>query len=281
MLRRMALSLSNRFKLGFAINTTFMIFEFVAGLTTGSLILVADATHNLTDSVTLAVSWLGDRVAKKPADKSHTLGHGRVSVLTAFINSSILVGIAGFILIEAYQRFHHPVPLEGGVIAVVAAIGIVANGSVAALFRKNREDINVKAAYTNMAFDALFSVASLIAGLLILLTGYTWIDPAISIGVVIGLLYAAFGILRQATNIFLEGVPNGVDLDEITKHILLNKNVKLVKDLYVWAISSNEYVLCFTVVLKVTDYKQLQTTTDTLKQELQEKGFAKVIIEVT
>jgi cobalt-zinc-cadmium efflux system protein len=98
---------------------------------------------------------------------------------------------------------------------------------------------------------------------------------------VIGLLYAAFGILRQATNIFLEGVPNGVDLDEITKHILLNKNVKLVKDLYVWAISSNEYVLCFTVVLKVTDYKQLQTTTDTLKQELQEKGFAKVIIEVT
>ena len=156
MLKLMSLSLSNRFKLGFVINTTFMIFEYAAGLISGSLILIADATHNLTDSVTLAVSWLGDHLAKKPADKGHTLGHGRVSVLTAFINSSILVVIAIFIFIEAYQRFHHPEPLKGGVIAVVAAIGIVANGSVAALFRSNSADINVRAAYTKMNIMSIF-----------------------------------------------------------------------------------------------------------------------------
>ena len=277
----LSMSLSNRFKLGFAINTTFMIFEYAVGLISGSLILVADATHNLTDSITLVVSWLGDRLAKRPADEGHTLGHGRISVLTAYINSSILVGIAVLIFVEAYQRFMHPVPLEGGVIAGVAAIGIVANGSVAALFRRNRTDINVRAAYTNMAFDAVFSIASLIAGLLILLTGKTWLDPAISIGIGFGLLYAAFGILRQAVNIFLEGVPVGVSIDEVQTVILKNSNIKSVSNIYAWAISSNEYVLSCTVTPKVKEYKKLKGMTDSLKRELQELGFAKVIIEVT
>lgn len=275
------LSLDSRFKLGFFINTAFMLLEYAAGLWSGSLILIADASHNLTDSVTLAISWLGDRFAKKPADETHTLGHGRITVLAAFINSSVLVAVALLIFLEAYRRFTHPASLDGTVIGLIGFIGILANGTVASLFRKDRDDINVKAAYTNMAFDTVFSAAALVAGLLIALTHQTWIDPAISIGVGIGLLYAALGILLQATNIFLEGVPKDLDLGEIRHVILKNKNVKAVTDLYAWAISSNEYVLSCSIVPRGMSYEQLTALTGQLKKELGELGFAKVIIEVT
>lgn len=278
---RKRLSLSNKFELGFIINSSFMLFEFAVGFITGSLILIADASHNLTDSITLAISWLGNRIAKKPADTSHTLGHGRAAVLTAFINSTILVAVAVLIFFEAYQRFLHPVSLRGGVIAATAVVGIFANGSIALMFRKSTSDINVKAAYTNMAFDTIFSVAAMAAGLLILLTHRTWIDPVISVGVGFGLLYAAFGILRQATNIFLEGVPHGLDLPEIRSVILGHAGVSAVSDLYVWAISSDEHVLSCTIIPEDTDYKQLKAISQTLKHKLEELGFQIVIIQVT
>ncbi len=184
-------NLSTRFKLGFAVNSSFMLLEYIVGFLSGSLILIADATHNLTDSITLVISWVGNIAAKKPADSGHSLGHGRSTVLAAFINSSILVGIALLILFEAYQRFNNQVPLVGGIIAVIAVVGIIANGSVAMLFRKYRSDLNVRAAYVNMAFDAVFSVAAFIAGILILWIGKTWIDPLVSVGVVVGLFFAA------------------------------------------------------------------------------------------
>ncbi len=273
------LSINNRFKLGFFINTAFMLFEFTIGLLTGSLVLLADATHNLTDSITLVISWLGNRIGKKPADASHTLGHGRVEVLTAFVNSTILVAISLFIFYEAYQRLIHPVEVRGGIIAVVALIGIFANGTVALLFRKYKSDINVKAAYTNMAFDMIFSIASMFAGILILFTGESWIDPVISIGVGFGLLYAAVGILRQATNIFLEGVPSDVDLEKVRNTIYSDPGVKEVKNLYVWAVSSSEYILCCAIVPKGSSFDQIQETSAGLRKKLQSSGYSKVIIE--
>lgn len=278
--KRTDLSLDSRFKLGFLINTSFMIFEFLVGLATGSLILIADAAHNLTDSATLAISFVGNKLALKPADDDHSLGHGRASVLAAFINSVILVLVAGFIFFEAYQRFQNPQPLEGGVIAVVGAVGILANGTVAFLFRKNRDDLNVKAAYTNMLFDALFSIAALTAGVLIVLTGKTWIDPLISIGVGIGLLYAAFGILAQATHIFLEGVPKNVNLEELKNSILETMNVEEVSDVVAWSLSSNEYILCCSVKLQNTEHEAYKKTIESVKKRLKDQGFSQVFIEL-
>jgi len=273
-------SLNSRFKLGFLINTCFMLFEFLIGLATGSLILIADAAHNLTDSVTLAISFVGNKFALKPADDDHSLGHGRVSVLAAFINSVILVLVAGFIFFEAYQRLHNPEPVAGGIIAIVGAVGILANGAVAFLFRNNRDDLNVKAAFTNMLFDALFSIAALAAGVLIVITGKTWIDPLISIGVGIGLLYAAFGILAQATHIFLEGVPRDVNLEELKSSILENKNVMVVSNVVAWSLSSNEYILCCTVKLRSTDSETYKETLRSVKSGLKDKGFSQVFIEL-
>lgn len=275
-----SLSLDNRFKLGFVINSSFMVFEFAVGLLSGSLILVADAAHNLTDSITLAISWISNRVAKKPADKEHSLGHGRVSVLAAFINSVILVIVAIVIFFEAYQRFLHPEPLKGLVIALVGAFGIVTNGLVAYLFRKNRDDLNVKAAYTNMLFDAIFSFAALVAGLLIALTNQTWIDPLISIGVGIGLLYAALSIIRQTTHIFLEGVPKDIDLDDIKQILMEDGNIIAVRDIVAWAISSNDYVLCCVVQMKSNEISRNKKSVEGIKSKMQEHGFSKIFVEL-
>lgn len=274
------LSLNSRFKLGLLINTSFMAVEYAAGLLSGSLILIADATHNLTDSVTLVISWLGNRIARKPADTRHTLGHGRITVLAAYINSTILVATATLIFIEAYRRFIHPAYLDGWVIAGVGAVGVIANTAVASLFRKDRADLNVRAAYTNMAFDAVFSVAALVAGGLIALTHKTWIDPAISIGVGIGLLYAAFGILKQAVNIFLEGAPTGMDVGDLRSRISAVRNVKEVTELYIWSISSTEHVLCCSVIPRTTTFDALQTMTADIKRDLKQSGFKTVIVEV-
>ncbi len=274
------LNLDSRFKIGFLINSSFMVFEFVIGLLSGSLILIADAAHNLTDSVTLAISWISNKAAQKPADSDHSLGHGRISVLAAFINSFILVAVALFIFFEAYQRFMHPQALEGGIIALVGAVGIVANGLVAYLFRKDRDDLNVKAAYTNMLFDALFSIAALVAGLLIALTNKTWIDPLISIGVGVGLLYAALGILGQATHIFLEGVPKSVDLDSLKKLMMQDNNIEAVKKLAAWSIASNEYILCCVIKTRTDDANQNRSSIESLKQKLNKEGFAQVFVEL-
>lgn len=273
--------LGNRFKVGFIINSAFMLLEYTVGFLSGSLILIADASHNLTDSVTLAVSWAGNYIARKPADSSHTFGHGRSTVLSAFINSSVLLAIGIFIFFEAYQRFLHPVPIEGGIIVTVAMVGIIANSLVALIFRKYTNDLNVKAAYTNMAFDAVFSIAALLAGLLIILTRKTWIDPIVSIGVGLGLLYAAIGILRQATHIFLEGTPKGISIDEVRNIILANDAVTDVGTIYAWTIASNEHVLCCTIVPRKIDYMKLQEATTVMKRDLKSLGFSTIIIEVT
>jgi cobalt-zinc-cadmium efflux system protein len=274
------LSLGARFRLGLIINTSFMAFEFMVGLVTGSLALVADAAHNLTDSVTLVISWIAERMSKKPADSTHTLGHGRIGIMAALINGTILMTTAAVIFFEAYQRFIHPLPIQGGVVAATAFVGIVANGAVALLFRRFRSDLNVKAAYLNMAFDMLFSIAAMVAGFLILITHQTWIDAVVGVGIGVGLLYAAFGIVRQATNIFLEGVPRNVNIKDIRSAIRSHPGVKKLSRLYVWAIDSNDYAACCIIRPSNKSHERTEVTRKELEAILKELGFNLVIIEI-
>jgi cobalt-zinc-cadmium efflux system protein len=274
-------SLDRTFRQAFVINSSFMLFEFVVGILTGSLILIADAAHNLTDSITLVISWIGNHIAGKPADKNHTLGHGRISVLTAFINSAILFGMSIVIFVEAYHRFRNPQILEGSIIAVVSAVGIFANGSVALLFRKHRDDLNARAAFINMVFDAVFSVVALISGIVIYFTNWSWVVPLASIGVGIGLLWAAWGIIREATNIFLEGVPGGMHVDDIRALIHEHDDIVAVNELYVWAMSSEQYAMSCRITTRSKTYADMKTTTQSLKSMLRARGFSKIIIETT
>ncbi|MGE5327808.1 MAG: cation diffusion facilitator family transporter [Thiobacillus sp.] len=277
---KIKLGLNGRFKLGFVVNTCFMLFELIVGTLTGSLVLIADGIHNLTDSITLVISWIANWIGKKPADKTHTLGHGRITVVAAFVNSTILVATGIVIVFEAYRRFTNPIDIAGDIIVVTALIGIFANGFVAWLFRNFRSDINVKAAFLNMTFDMLFSIASMVAGALIIVTGQNWIDPAVSLGVSFGLFYAAFGIFKQASNIFLEGVPHDVDIKEIRLKIRSHPGVEKIHNLYAWGIDSTDYAICCSLVPSNKSQKNIEKTREELKIILQGEGFKLVIIEI-
>lgn len=242
-------NLDNKFKLGLLLNTSYTIFEFIMGFASGSLALVSDAAHNLTDSLSLVVSFLANKISQRSADEEKTYGYGRASILAALLNSILLLGLAGYIFYEAWQRFLNPEPVQGKLVMIVAVFGIVINASVAALFFKNRSDVNTKSAFLSMAFDALASVGALIAGFIILLTGKTIVDPIISALIGIMLVWSAWGIVKEALHMLLDGVPEGIEIKKVKQAINDISGVTGVCDLHVWALSAHDSGLsCHAIV---------------------------------
>lgn len=190
-------------KFGLFLNSVYTIVEFAFGIATGSLALIADASHNLTDTFTLTVSFIANRISRREANDSKTFGYGRATILAALLNSSIMLAVAGFIVFEAIQRIQHPVAIEGGVVAIVAAFGIVVNGSIALVLSKNRKDLNMRSAFVDMAFDALSSVAAVASGLIIYFTGAKYIDSIVGLLIAALLLYNTLKILKEAVQILL------------------------------------------------------------------------------
>jgi len=249
-------NLDNKLKLGFVLNTGFTVLEFVVGFFSGSLALISDAAHNLTDSLSLLVSFLATKVAKKGANSNKTFGYGRATVLAALINSLILLGLAVYIFIEAYQRFQDPQPVEGGLVVIVAIAGIAINGTIAYLFYKSRGDLNIRSAFLNMALDALASVGALVAGIVIMLTNSTFIDPLISVLIGCLLLYGGWSVIKSALHLLFEGVPEGTDIPAIQKSILAIPGVKAMDDLHIWALSTNSAALSCHLVIGDSSLKE-------------------------
>ena len=246
-------------KFGLVLNTGFTIVEFVFGILTGSLALIADAAHNLTDTFTLSVSFIANRLARREANDSKTFGYGRATILAALLNASVMLAVAAFIVIEAIQRFGDPHPVEGGVVAVVAFVGILVNGSIAYVLSKNRKDLNMRSAFVDMAFDALSSLGAVIAGLIIWLTGITWVDSAVGLVIAALLVYNTLKILREAVQILLEGTPADLDIAAVTDSIVSTDKVMKVDDMHVWAIRSGYNALSCHIVI---DEKQLPNSRD-------------------
>lgn len=242
------------------VNTGFALLEIGIGFVSGSLALVSDATHNLTDSLSILIAYIGQKIARRPATEDHTFGYGKVTILTALINSLLLIGIAGFIFYEAYQKIRRPEPVAGTTIMLVASVGILVNGGVAALFVKNRSDLNMRGVFLNMAFDTLVSVGAVAAGLVIYLTGKTIADPIISLGIGAMLVYGSVQIVNQAVHILLEGVPEHLKSKEIISAICAIPNVISVDNFHLWHIASQKPALsCHLVVTPagLTDHIQL------------------------
>lgn len=242
-------NLDNKFKLGLLLNTSYTIFEFIMGFASGSLALVSDAAHNLTDSLSLVVSFLANKISQRSADEEKTYGYGRASILAALLNSILLLGLAGYIFYEAWQRFLNPEPVEGKLVMIVAGVGMFVNAGVAALFFKNRNDVNTKSAFLSMAFDAIASLGALIAGLIILLTGKTFFDPLISVLIGVMLIWSAWGVVKEALHMLLDGVPEGIEIKKVKQMIGDVPGVIGVCDLHVWAISAHDSGLsCHAIV---------------------------------
>jgi cobalt-zinc-cadmium efflux system protein len=272
--------INKKLKIGMVLNAGFAFLEITVGIAAGSLALISDASHNLTDSLSLLVAWAGQKISKKPATQGHTFGYGKATILTALTNSIILIAIAGYIFYEAYQKIVHPSPVKGGLIMIVAGVGIIVNTTVALMFLKHRDNLNMRGAFLNMAFDALASVGAVLAGLIIYLTGKTIADPIV--GIVIGLLliYGSVKIINDAVHILLEGVPKNIDVQEVEKIILNTFGVKSVHDLHLWSIASQKLALNCHIIPEHFDLQNNVEIIKQIKQNLRTKlEFSHITIE--
>jgi cobalt-zinc-cadmium efflux system protein len=237
-------SFGRAFAIGIALNCAFVVAEAVAGLTANSMALLADAGHNLSDVLGLALAWAGATMARMPASDRFSYGFKKAPILAALFNAILLLVAVGAILLEAAQRLVHPQAANGETVMIVAAIGIVINGITAWLFASGRRsDINIRGAFLHMAADAAVSLAVVIAGAVILYTGILWVDPAVSIVVALVILWSTFDLLKQSTGMSLAGVPRGISLPEVGSELKRIEGVDGLHDLHIWPMSTTENAL--------------------------------------
>lgn len=271
-------SLNRAFVAGIALNVAFVVVEFVVGLWSGSMGLLSDAGHNLSDVAGLLLAMLAFRLAQARATPRYTYGYKKSTVLVSLLNSVILLIAVGVIVVESIRRFYHPVAVGGAAIAWTAGIGVLINGFTAWLFLRDKEhDLNVKGAYLHMAADALVSVGVLISGLVIAWTGWTPIDPIVGL-VVAGVIVASvWSLLRDSLRLALDGVPAGIGVEQLTRRMEQVPAVASIHHVHVWAISTTENALTAHVVL--ADFSSLERVKCALKQLLAEEGIAHATLE--
>jgi cobalt-zinc-cadmium efflux system protein len=230
--------------------SAFLVVEVVAAIAASSLALFSDAGHMLTDVGAIAAALWALRLAERPAQGAWTFGWKRAEILSAAGNGATLLVISGVVGVEAIQRLVHPTPVEGGVVLVVAVVGIAVNVVVAwILARGSRSSLNVEGAYRHILTDLYGFIGTLIAGLVIITTGFDRADSIASLVVVGLMLHAAYGLLGQSGRILLEAAPAGMDLTEIRGHLMENDHVHDVHDLHVWTVTSNLPTLSAHVVI--------------------------------
>ncbi|MFV0132575.1 cation diffusion facilitator family transporter [Streptomyces sp. HMX87] len=239
-----------RLRVALAITLTVMVVEVVGGVLADSLALIADAAHMATDAVGLGLALLAIHFANRPPSDRRTFGYARAEILAALANSLLLLGVGGYVLYEAVERFITPAGTEGGLTMVFGAVGLVANSvSLALLMRGQRESLNVRGAFLEVAADALGSVAVIVSALVILATGWQAADPIASIAIGLMIVPRTLRLLRETLDVLLEAAPKGVDMAEVRAHILALDGVEDVHDLHAWTITSGMPVLSAHVVV--------------------------------
>ena len=235
-IRRLALSLG--------ITLAFVVVEVVAGLFANSLALLTDAAHNFTDVLALALSWWALRLTSQPANQNKTFGYHRAGILAALANSTTLVVIALGIFYEAYHRFINPPEVQADVLISVGFLAVLINVVTALLVRHGAErDLNVRSAFTHLMGDVLSTAGAVIAGIIIRLTNWNWLDPVVSILIGFLILWSAWGIIREALDILMESTPTDIDMDTMVSDITSMDGVHGVHDLHVWSLTRSMHTL--------------------------------------
>jgi cobalt-zinc-cadmium efflux system protein len=260
---------------GIILNSVFVIVEAVAGFITGSLSLLTDAGHNLSDVASLALALLAFKMAKIGSTKLYTYGYKRATILVSFFNAFILVATVLVIFYEAVIRFMHPEPISGEAMAWIALIGIAINGFTAWLFVKDKDkDLNIKGAYMHMAVDALVSLGVVISGIIIWATGLWWIDSAVSIIIGIIILRGTWGLFKDSLRLEMDGVPRDIDLEKVKTELLKNANVVEVHHIHVWAISTTQNALTAHIVMSPDSAQTFDTIKHDLRHRLQHMNIS-------
>ncbi len=237
-------------------NIAITVAEIIGGLITGYLALLADAVHNLSDVAALILAYIGDKGASRPPTKKATYGYKRLEVMTAFISAVSLVVIAIYIFYEAYQRFLNPQPISNPtLLLIIASIGLVGNIlSVWILHSAKKSSLNIKTAFLHMLYDTISSAAVIIGAIVIINTGWMYLDPILSVIIGLMILWSSFDVLKEATIIFFEGVPRGINFDEVASAINDFPKVVNAHHLHIWSLSSSSIALSTHICLNETEY---------------------------
>ncbi|WP_455221842.1 cation diffusion facilitator family transporter [Kaarinaea lacus] len=240
------------FAIGVVLNVTYVVVEIGYGVIAGSLALIADAGHNLSDVLSLLLAWGASVLATKAATEKRTYGLRKVTIMASLVSAILLLIAMGGIAWEAIGRFRQPEPVEGMVVIIVAAIGVVINTATALLFASGQKhDLNIRGAFLHMAADAGVSLGVVVAGIIIMIKGWLWVDPVISLVIVAVILIGTWGLLRDSINSAIDAVPAGIDIQGINQYLTCLESVCQIHDLHVWSLSTTEVAL--TVHLVVTD----------------------------
>ena len=243
-------SFGKAFAIEIALNAGFVVLEVVYGLLSNSVALLADAGHNMSDVLGLGVAWSAAVLSKRAPTQRFTYGLGGTSILAALFNAAFLLVVIGGLSWEAIGRFSNPQPVAGKTVMIVAAVGILINGVCAWLFASGRKaDLNIRGAFMHMAADALVSVGVVIAGLVILLTGWLWLDPAVSLTINAIIIWGTWGLLRDSVTMSLNAVPSGLESQDVGAFLSAAAGVQEIHDLHIWSMSTTEIALTAHLVM--------------------------------
>lgn len=227
-----------------ALNVAITLAEYIGGILSGSLALISDAGHNLSDVLSLILGYAGERISQRKPSRRFTFGLKRFEVLIALVNSLSLILIGLYLIFEAVQRYLHPVSVNPAVMLPVAVIGLLGNVfSILVLGRGRDESLNLRAAFLHLFYDAISSTAVIAVGVALIFSDLVILDLAASVVIAFMIVWSSMEIIREALGIFLQGTPRGIDPDEVYKAILAVENVQSVHGLHIWSISSSEVFL--------------------------------------
>ncbi len=275
------IDVNKAFIVGIILNLLFVVIEVVVGLYIHSLSLLSDAGHNFADVATLALSLLAFRLLKVRSNKHYTYGYRKTSILVALFNGMVLLASIGAIIYEAIHRFLNPEPMPGRTIALVAGVGVIINLVTALMFLRGKDkDLNQKSAYLHLISDAAVSLAIVIGGITIFYTNLFWIDSFLSILVVVVILFSTWKLLKDSLRLSLDGVPEGIHLDDIKIAAMKVTGVKNIHHIHIWAISTTENALtAHLVVEKNISIEAEQKIKHQLRHELEHMNIHHITLE--
>lgn len=240
----------NAFLISVVLNVAFVLVEFGFGFLAKSTALMADAGHNLSDVVGLLLAWGAIAIGRKQASRRYTYGFRGASILAALANAMLLLVASGAIALDAVQRFSSPAPVAGATIAVVSAVGILVNGiSAFLLMRGSKEDLNLRSAYLHMAADALISFGVVVTGIVIIFTGWYWLDPVVSLVIVVVVLIGTWNLLSESMQLAMNAVPPQVNAEAVEAYLRKLEGVTDIHDLHIWGLSTTENALTVHLVI--------------------------------
>lgn len=252
-----------------SINTLLTIFQIIGGLLSGSLSLIADALHNLSDAASLGIAIFARKISRRPADKSNTFGYKRAEVIAALINLILLAVISLYLLYEAIWRIFIPMEVSGWIIVVVASIALIIDFITAIItYSLSKNNMNMQAAFLHNLTDAMASLAVIIAGSLIMLYQWYWIDTVLTLMLAIFILYQALKMLPKTIHLLMEGVPEDINLDEIKKQLSSISSVEDVHHIHIWSLDESTVALEAHIVADLKSFQDMENIKTDIKKIL-------------